>query len=206
MHEVTVYLDKYRKKGRAANTIHFVCSALALLYRELDAANINLLARLGEGQFLSVPELDRLASATQYRRKDLNEDDRELGRANVINFNRIVLRRSRKHTARLPVNLPTHASRLRYIADYLVFISNYVAEGLSSTDRRELEGETERALRAFLEHIPAISKRAKLGARTGLIIEEQAQVMAVVHAGSPNNPWKRGIVRRRNWLFSSSSG
>lgn len=201
VHEVTVYLDKYRKKGRAANTIHFACSALALLYRELDAANINLLARLGEGQFLSIPELDRLVSATQYRRQDLNEDDRELGRANVININRIVLRRSKKHTERLPVNLQTHASRLRYIADYLAFISNYVAEGLSSTDRRELEGETERALKAFLEHIPAVSKRAKLGARMGLTVEEQAKVMAVVHPESLNNPWKRGIVRRRNWLI-----
>jgi len=38
VHEVTVYLDKYRRKGRAANTIHFVCTSLALLYGELHRA------------------------------------------------------------------------------------------------------------------------------------------------------------------------
>jgi hypothetical protein len=42
VHEVAVYLDKYRRKGRAANTIHFVCCSLALLFRELDKAKVKL--------------------------------------------------------------------------------------------------------------------------------------------------------------------
>jgi hypothetical protein len=35
VHEATLYLARYRKRGRAANTIHAVCTVLALLYREL---------------------------------------------------------------------------------------------------------------------------------------------------------------------------
>ena len=31
VHEVTVYVDKYRTKGRAANAIHSVCGSLALI-------------------------------------------------------------------------------------------------------------------------------------------------------------------------------
>lgn len=67
VHEATLYLAKYRKRGRAANTIHAVCMALALLYRELDIAGIDLLQRLQKGLFLTVPELNRLADATQHR-------------------------------------------------------------------------------------------------------------------------------------------
>ena len=37
VHAVTLFLQKFRKRGRAANTIHAVCQCLALLYRELDA-------------------------------------------------------------------------------------------------------------------------------------------------------------------------
>ena len=43
VHEVTLYLAKYRNRGRATNTIHAVCVVLAFLYRELAKTNINLL-------------------------------------------------------------------------------------------------------------------------------------------------------------------
>ena len=60
MHEVTLYLGKYRTKGRAANTIHFVCSALALLYCELDWAKVDLLGRLVEGRLSACKMFDGL--------------------------------------------------------------------------------------------------------------------------------------------------
>lgn len=201
VHEVTVYLDKYRKKGRAANTIHVVCSAIALLYRELALAKVDLLDRLSKGQFLSIAELDRLVSATQYRVQDLDEVASDGSKSKVISFNRIVMRRRKTQPERRPVDVQTHASRLRYIADYLDFISNYFGEGLARTDRLDLKAETERALTAFREHIPAVSKRAKLGARIGLSLEEQGRVVAAVHPDSPNNPWKRRVIRQRNWLI-----
>lgn len=84
VHEVTLYLDKYRRKGRAANTIHFVCTSLALLYGELDRAKVNLLDRLSEGAFLTMPELSRLASAVQYRIEDLEEAKGYAEKSNVI--------------------------------------------------------------------------------------------------------------------------
>ena len=50
VHEATLFLDRLRTRGRAANTIHFVCSTLALVHRELDAAGINLLELLNHEQ------------------------------------------------------------------------------------------------------------------------------------------------------------
>lgn len=199
VHEVTVYLDKFRKKGRAANTIHFVCCSLALLYRQLDAMEVELLPRLASGRFLAVPELDRLASAAQFRADDLDADA-ERAAPNVIHIARMGLRRASRNTQRRSVDVGTQASRLRYIADYLGFIANYVSATLPRPMGRELEAETARALTAFREHIPEVSRRAKLEARVGLSQDEQQQLLGVVHPDSPDNPWERGFVRRRNWL------
>lgn len=201
VHEVTLYLGRYRTKGRAANTIHFVCTSLALLYRELAAARVNLLERLEQGRFLTSQELDRLAAAAQYRIDDLDAAAGAPSTSNVISINRVSMRSVKKVEYRHPVDAQTQASRLRYIADFLRFISTYVASALTAQQRSALEAEAERALVAFKEHIPKVSKRAKLGARVGLSEEEQARVVALVHPDSPNNPWKRGFVRRRNWLM-----
>lgn len=200
VHEVTLYLGKYRNKGRSANTIHFVCSSLALLYREMYSARVELLERLSKGQFLTAPELDRLVSAARYRAEDL-EEELAKGKANVIDIRRISLRQSQKPAERQPVDVQTYASRLLYMADYLAYISGYVAATLPLDERRHLVAEAESALAAFREHIPEVSRRAKLGARVGLSVEEQDRVLAVVHPDSPNNPWVRGFVRRRNWLI-----
>lgn len=201
VHEVTVYLEKYRRKGRAANTIHFVCTSLALLYRELDSAKIKLLNRLAEGQFLTAPELDRLASAVQFRIEDLDEAQAGGVKSNVIHISRIGLRRKSGDRPSQSVDVQTQASRLRYIADYLEFIASYIAATLPRPARRELEAESSRALTSFREHIPRVSSRAKLGARIGLSLEEQERVLRVVHPDSPENPWERGFVRLRNWLI-----
>ena len=85
VHEVTLYLNRYRRKGRAANTIHFVCASLALLYRELSDAQIDLLQRLRDGRFLSLPEIARVAEAAQYWMDDL------LLRPAVISSHRLTL-------------------------------------------------------------------------------------------------------------------
>jgi hypothetical protein len=103
--EVTLYLDKYRRKGRAANTIHFVCLTLALLYRELDKAKVDLLGRLTTGQFLTIPELNRLASAAQYRVDDLDEEAADEGKPKVIGLSRFRLRRSARATERKGVDV-----------------------------------------------------------------------------------------------------
>lgn len=78
VHAVTLFLQKFRKRGRAANTIHAVCQCLALLYRELDAKpRIDLLGRLRDGQFLTVSELARLADVAQYPMKALAHEEEQ---------------------------------------------------------------------------------------------------------------------------------
>lgn len=66
VHEVTLFLARFRTRGRLPNTIHRVCTVMALLYRWLPEANIDLLARLRQGQFLTTAEIYRLVDTAQY--------------------------------------------------------------------------------------------------------------------------------------------
>lgn len=200
VHEVTLYLGQYRQKGRAAETIHSVCNCLALLYRELYTANVDLLERLLKGQFLSTIELDRLISTARYNLTDL-EQDSTCKKRNVIGMHHIGIQRRQKHIERQPVESQTYASRLRYIAHYLEYTSRYVAAVLPRKERLELLEDVATALKNFREHIPKGSTRAKLGAREGLSIDDQNRVLEVIDPNSPHNPWVRGFVRRRNWLI-----
>lgn len=203
VHEATLYLARYRKRGRAANTIHGVCGVLALLYRELAKAGIDLLDRLRKGQFLTVPELNRLADAAQYRLDDLSyEDVEEPRRSNVIDIKRIRMRRKAAVGEEVTgVGVTTQASRLRYIADYLEFLATYVGATLSPALGKGLALETAQALKAFRAEVPRVAKRARLGAREGLSREDQDQLLKVIHPDSPDSPWKRRFVRERNWLI-----
>ncbi|AHI65528.1 tyrosine-type recombinase/integrase [Burkholderia thailandensis] len=202
VHEVTLYVDKFRRKGRAANTIHGVCMALALLYRELASNEVDLFARLGAGEFLAIPELDRLASAAQYRVDDLEDEDEGEDNPSVINLARARFRRhSREAPTRRAVDVGTQATRLRCMADFLEFAVTYVSSTLAAPARSELKSASERALAVFRANIPKGSKRAKLNARVGLSTEEADRLLAVVKLDSPDNPWKHEFVRRRNWLI-----
>jgi integrase len=202
VHEATLYLAKFRKRGRAANTIHGVCMALALLHRELEIAGIDLLHRLRQSQFLTGSELNRIADATQYRVADLSyKDASERGGVNVIDIKRIRMRRKSAAEKSKAVSVATQATRLRYIADYLEFLAMYMGATLAASLRKNLAFDSERALKAFRAQVPPVSKRAKLGAREGLSKEDQERLLKILHLDSPNNPWKRDFVRQRNWLI-----
>lgn len=201
VHEVTLFLDGYRVRGSAANTIHAVCSTLAVLYRQLESAEIDLVSRLTQGKFLTAPELKRVVAAAQVRQDELDTDT-ELTASNVISISRIGMRRGRvAPEERKPVDAATHATRLRYIAKYLEFVSDYIRHSLPDHQQLALKESTASGLKAFLAHVPRVSSRAKEGARVGLSIEEQEQLLHVIHPDSPDNPWTFGYVRRRNWLI-----
>ena len=199
VHAVTLFLQRWRRRGRAANTIQAVCQCLALLYRELDATpRVDILARLRGGEFLTASELARLADVAQYAMDDLShEDEHETGKQ-VVNLKSVRMRRSKGSKEVTPVGKANQANRMRYMAEYLEFLAGYYGAGLSRSARQHLTLETTEALKAFRAQVPKVSKRARQGDREGLSQEHQDRVMAVVDPESPDNPWQRGFVRKRN--------
>ena len=202
VHAVTLFLDKFRKRGRAANTIHFVCQCLALLHRELDAKpRIDLLGRLRNGQFLTRSELARLADVAQYPMSELAHEDEQEAISQVVNLKSVRMRRSKSAKEAETVGKANHANRMRYMADYLGFLASYYADGLPRLQRQPLIVESVDALKTFKAQIPKVTNRAQLDAREGLSREDQDRLLRVVHPESPDNPWERDFVRHRNWVI-----
>ncbi|AIJ49706.1 hypothetical protein O987_28305 [Comamonas testosteroni TK102] len=200
--EVVLFLNRYRRRGRAAATIHLVCHNLALLYRQCAASNIDLLGRLQQGQFLDSAELGRIAEVSQYKYKDLDYDENagDIDKQ-VVDISRIRLRRSKKVKQLEAVGKASQSNRIRYIAAFLDFLVKYCAASLPQSQRRAFEAESLSAMEAFKAQIPKMPKRNQLDAREGLSLEDQNRLMSVVHPESPLNPWKRQFVRRRNWVI-----
>ena len=131
VHEATLYLAGFRTRGKAANTIHSVCTTLALLYRWLDAAEIDLYRRLRQGHFLTLPEINRLAETVQHRVVHLSSEEEDHSyRPKVIDIKHVRMRRKVVDVGTRSVDVATQASRLRYIADYLNYLSTYVSATL----------------------------------------------------------------------------
>lgn len=200
VHEATLFLDRFRTRGRAANTIHFVCSTLTLVHRELDVAGINLLERLRNAQFLSRPELNRLAMAAQYKIDDHSEEGGKTTKG-TISIHRVHPKINPSKKAKDLVDITTRAKRLGYMASYLQFLSDYMKATLSRQQAQDLADATHIGMQAFYAEIPSIRRRVKVGARIGLSIEEQTKLLDTIHPDSSENPWKRGFVQKRNWLI-----
>jgi integrase len=201
VHEVVLFLDRYRRRGRAANTLNGICSALALLYRQLAGFGIDLMARLRDGKFLSRRELDRIAVAVQFRCGDLEAEPVTSG-SNVVNLRSVHPRLKKAEPPPVvAVDPETQATRIRYIAHFLSFVADYVASELDVAvgDRLRLTAKCE--LETLISAAPRKRGRVQVGARQGLTEEEQQSVLDVVRPGSPRNPWVRGYVQQRNHVI-----
>lgn len=203
VHEVALFLNRCRLKGRSANTLHEIARSVAFLLWQMDVHGVNLLERFGAGNFLSASEIARFAASTQFQTADLEVDATEYeksARKTVISLKQVLLRH-KAAKERQAVDVQTQATRLSNASKYLNFLSVYVAATLPRELSMQLEAETKRGLSVLKEHIPEKSNQAKLGARRGLDKEDMRRVIETVRPDSPLNPWKRPFVRRRNQLL-----
>jgi len=202
VHEATLFLARFRTRGRKPNTVHRVCTTLALLYRWLHSSKIDLMGRLREGQCLTSPEVYRLGSAAQYRADEVAEEDatHEVKRQ-VVDLHRVRMRRKVGAVRRRTVGAENHATRLRYFVAYLDFLVGYVATTLPRHLRLQLEEDSKQVLNILRAQVPTVPGGGGLGSREGMSKEDQELLLAIVRPNSPQNPWKRAFVRHRNWLI-----
>ncbi|TXH00031.1 MAG: site-specific integrase [Nevskiaceae bacterium] len=197
-----LFLNRYRARGNAANTIHQVCEFLAMLHNHLAGQHVDLWERLCSGRFLSAPELDSFAMAAQFKVKDLDEDQgRDIEPRSVVNLERARLRRTRDVEAQTPVGPSSHANRIRYAHKYLVFATDYVRPMLPAERAAQFSAEVRRGLDALYAQIPKVSNRATINARTGMSEDHELRLLDLIRPDSPLNPWKSAFVKARNELI-----
>ncbi|GAC1412363.1 MAG: hypothetical protein NVSMB57_07780 [Actinomycetota bacterium] len=182
--------------------MHGACKALLVLYRDLEAKRIDLLGRLHQGKFLTLPEVDSIVVAAQSRLDDPSDDEHDGPAGNgVVNINTVRMRRQTVVPEVQGIARGTMANRLRYIRSFLDFLAEYVKADLPRDLQQQLTAQADLALKALAGQVPRVPKRSSLGAREGLSKEDADRVLAVVRPDSSQNPWKRGFVRHRNWII-----
>lgn len=201
VHEIVLFLGRFRTRGLASNTVHGACKALLMLYRDLEVKRIDLWGRLRQGRFLTLPEVDGIVAAAQYRLDESLDDEHGPAGNAVVNINTVRMRHQTVVREVQGIARGTMANRLRYIRSFLDFLVEYAKPDLSKELQQQLKEQADSALKALQGQIPRVPKRSSLGAREGLSKEDAERVLAVVHPDSPQNPWKRGFVRHRNWII-----
>lgn len=200
VHIATLFLNRYRTRGLAANTMHDVCDVLASLHNHMQLRNVDIWERLSAGHFLSLPDLNAFAEAAQYRKGQLDGLD-EAKAKRIVNIEKLRLRATVKAKPRPPVSGGTHAFRLRTARAYLKFVSDYARACLPEEQAAILDSETEQGLDALQAQVPRVSGRSKVGARKGLTEDHEALLLEVIDPNSPMNPWSTPFVRARNQMI-----
>lgn len=203
VHTATLFLARFRTKGRAANTIHYACRSIALVHTCLAAQpGLDLLQCLRNGEFLTAQQLNRLASAFQLPLD--KQSGPELSPAlkpKVVQIARIRMRRRSPKTKVKAVGSETQGSRLRYAVAYLSFLSGYFGAIDAPHKLQQFKDATEKGLLILRAQIPTTTKRKKLGARQAISKEAQERLLKLINPECPSNPWKTKFVRFRNWLI-----
>lgn len=197
-----LFLNRYRTRGSAANTVHQVCECLAVLHNHLAGLQVDLWERLSSGRFLSTAELDSFALAAQFtlRANDVALESKA-GATTVVNLERARFRRTKDLETLATVDPSSHANRIRYAHKYLTFATDYVRPMLPADCASEFSVDVKRGLDALYAQIPRVSHRATIHARTGISKEHEIQLLDLIHPDSPANPWKSHFVKTRNELI-----
>jgi integrase len=188
----TIYaLTTGRMKGRATSTIGQSLRAIGWLIDFLKSAEIDLEARLLDGRFLLIHEIDRLARHCRRR-----------GQSGELAVQKSVVRPLTKPVSRkAEVSSEVAGTRIAYIANYLQWWVDYTVRN-RRLDRQQADSFAKITARALL----ALRERGRSGKkpsspRRGLTREQQAVLEDMIHPTSPRNPWKSEVVKARNALM-----
>lgn len=201
VHEVALFLNRYRKRGMAANTVHSAACSLALLYNHLERHGVDLLDRLRSGQTLTSAELDQLTDLAQYRVDDPGEQVKKRPRASDVRSLEQLRLPHRAHKQRAQVDVHHTQTRIRHFLAFLGWIGEDFARRLQGTARVDLQREVDRAVEYLKESVPRAAVRSSLRARRGLTKHQEDLLLATVDPESPTNPWRNPFVRERNYLI-----
>ena len=203
-------LTELRTRNRAASTIENALRALMVFQIFLDRRKIDLVHRMSCGRLLDLGEIDDLVRICRLPVESWGEfyleDEIPKLRNLAVSQERyrsrgVVLR----HTE---IVAAFSATRLRCIRDYLKWS---VANRISRLDggskvRSALEAASRFVTEGIEARLPPAKSRGVLIGREGLEPGVVSELLRVIDADSPDNPWQDEHSRRRNeliilWLY-----
>lgn len=202
-------LTEVRAKNAATNTVSAVLRALMVFQLCLGARDIDLDARLGAGNVLSLGEVEDLARLCRRPLADLaalsgagSGSGADVDAAQKVTS----LEKARmKAQAGSPAEVDpgVAATRLHYIRAYVQWIAaeRLSRHGLDPAVAARLRDSARLVSDAIESRIPRKSSRNALEQREGLSDEDVAELLRVTDPHSRDNPWRDQHTRYRNALL-----
>ena len=203
-------LTELRARNRAASTIENTLRALMIFQVFLEQRGINLEQRMSSGRILGLDEIEDLVRVCRLPVEDIG-DVGSKDRISELHSSAVSLERYRSRRMvqeRREIVPAFSATRLRCIRDYLKWA---VVNRMSRLDgNSEIRLALDAANRFLVEGIearlPPAESRGVLSGREGLEPEVVSELLRVIQADSPDNPWHDEHSRHRNelivlWLY-----
>lgn len=203
-------LTELRARNRASSTIENTLRALMVFQVFLEQRGIDLEQRMSSGCILGLAEIEDLVRVCRLPLKDVDDagsEDRIFGlHGSAVALERY---RSRRGVQERKEIVPAFsATRLRCIRDYLKWAAVNRMSRLDGND--EMRSALDTAIQFLVEGIdarlPPVESRGVLSGREGLEPEVVSELLRVIQADSPDNPWHDEHSRHRNelivlWLY-----
>lgn len=203
-------LTELRARNRASSTIENTLRALMVFHVFLEQRGIDLERRMSSGRILGLDEIEDLVRVCRLQVEDVDDagsEDRISGlHSSAVSLERY---RSRRIVQERKEIVPAFsATRLRCIRDYLKWAAVNRMSRLDGNNemRLALDAAMWFLVEGIEARLPPAESRGGLNGREGLEPEVVSELLRVIQADSPDNPWHDEHSRRRNelivlWLY-----
>ncbi|WP_095159272.1 site-specific integrase [Pseudomonas sp. Irchel 3E13] len=186
-------LTELRAAHLAVNTIQQAIQSVMILLVVLDQLKVDLDARLNNGKFLTLGEVELISRCCK------------LPAAEIEGFAQIMsgARGGKPEALAQQVSVTTVSIRLYYIKRYLSWVATGYLIQVGATHENFLALEKLRVsvLDSIQARIPSSSSYSSFAPRVGLSEHELRLVQQYVEPGYELNPWKNDRVQKRNYLI-----
>ncbi|MFV7462968.1 tyrosine-type recombinase/integrase [Pseudomonas shirazica] len=179
----------------STNTLTQALRSLMVLFVVLDELKIDLCARLRDGQFLTVGDIEAIVGACKL---SISERDRKRFEKGLFippcSINGAIYK---------AISPTTVAIRILYIARYLDWIAtNHLLKiGGGHPQFSNLDKLRERTLTSIKARIPSVKRFSEVTPREGLTEQMLSLLQQVIAPKAEQNPWSHEYVRQRNYLM-----
>ncbi|NKA58804.1 site-specific integrase [Ralstonia solanacearum] len=189
-----------RARSLATNTILLGLQSLGLLYQWATINEIDLDHELVHGDFLSLSQVELLASDLRYAKRYLVTAKVTTSRLPLANLESV--RRRKQEPVRHAVSAKTAADRIADVTRYLEWHAKRRIALIANTQDALLFKTLSDSVIAQLKELKptAPSGDADIG-RTGLLPAERKILLEAIRPDSPNNPFRGEFNRHRNYLY-----
>ncbi|MBA4342311.1 MAG: hypothetical protein C0423_09185 [Methylibium sp.] len=196
-------LTELRARHRAAGTISQALHSVRAFLMVLSRLGVNLDARMLEGRFLALHEIDAVLGALSFRvAKGTHQKSTPVqrNRGNVVPLGP---RASRAGPSDPPLAHQTVAIRAHYIKRYIQWLGSMFVYNLPNKDPRlaSFLPVYNLAIESFEGRRPIGAHKTSLGQREGLEPEALNLLCRAIAFDSALNPWRSHAVRVRNELM-----